>query len=70
MAENQQTRHLQTMESPIRKEGEEMKFAHDFIMASHKAAKHPYMALFFFMVAVLAFHKNWKNERVDVNGVN
>jgi hypothetical protein len=44
-----------------------MKFAHDFIMASHKAAKHPYMALFFFMVAVLAFHKNWQNERVDVN---
>ena len=46
-----------------------MKFAHDFIVASHKAVKHPYMALFFFMLAALAFHKRWRNERVDVNEV-
>jgi hypothetical protein len=70
MAENQPTRHLPTMESPIRKEGEEMKFAHDFIIASHKAVKHPYMGLFLFMLAALAFFKNRANERVDVNGVN
>jgi hypothetical protein len=47
-----------------------MKFAHDFITVSHKAAKHPYMALFFFMVAVLAFFENRRRQRVDVNGVN
>lgn len=47
-----------------------MKQAHDFIMTSHKVIKHPYIALFFFMLTALAFHQTWKRERVDVNGGN
>jgi hypothetical protein len=47
-----------------------MKFAHDFITAAHKTVKHPYIGLFFAMIAIMAFHQRWRNERVDVNGVN
>lgn len=45
-----------------------MKFATDFILASHKAIKHPYIGLFFGMLAIMAFHAKWKTERVDVSG--
>lgn len=47
-----------------------MKFAHDFIAAAHKTVKHPYIGLFFAMIAIMAFHQRWRNERVDVNEVN
>tara|TARA_R100001163_G_scaffold56556_1_gene44305 strand:+ start:12390 stop:12596 length:207 start_codon:yes stop_codon:yes gene_type:complete len=68
MVEDKPPRHLPTVASAIWEEGEKVSVAHSFITSAHKVAKHPYITLFFFSVAVLSFFKNNATERVDVKG--